>query len=96
MSQKVICKIHGEMDYALICTHLAAQTHDDPDLNVYLATPDESEEATDVQNLWCEKCDNILLEEGEWNDKSENFANIQVVCIQCFEELKNKNVGINF
>lgn len=96
MTEKIICKIHGEMDYALVCKHLVTQTPDDPSVNVYLASEDESDETSNVQNLWCQECDEVLLEEGEWNDKSESFANIQVVCVQCLESIKTKNVCINF
>ena len=37
------------------------------------------------------KCHEVLLEEGEWNDRSEGFAEIMAICEECFKEIKNRN-----
>jgi hypothetical protein len=44
-----------------------------------------------LENAWCDKCDEVLQREGEWNDKSESFAGIMAVCEGCFEEIKKRN-----
>jgi hypothetical protein len=43
------------------------------------------------ENAWCDKCDEVLQREGEWNDKYESFAGIMAICESCFEEIKKRN-----
>jgi len=43
------------------------------------------------ENAWCDKCDEVLQREGEWNDKSDSFAAIMAICEGCFEEIKKRN-----
>lgn len=41
---------------------------------------------------WCSACDEVLLKEGgEWNDKSEAFAGVSILCEGCFETIRAKN-----
>lgn len=38
-------------------------------------------------DIWCEKCEGIRIHEGgAWNDSSEEFAGIGVLCHRCYEE----------
>ena len=47
--------------------------------------------ANDELNAWCDACDEVLVEAGEWNEKSEAFAKIKLVCDRCFFEMKKLN-----
>ena len=43
-------------------------------------------------NAWCAACETHLEHHGlEWNDETEAFADIKLVCRNCFEELKTFN-----
>jgi len=33
---------------------------------------------------WCDACEETRAREGEWNDRSEAFADIRLLCAQCF------------
>jgi hypothetical protein len=95
MSEQVVCKKHGKMDYALVCCHLRDQTDDANPIEYYRATDESTSETSDVENVWCKACDDVLLHEGEWNDTSESFADVQVVCVSCLAAIKLRNIGIN-
>jgi len=89
MKNKLTCNIHGERKIAFVCQHLingVRQGFWEPfDSNP--AIEYESEEL----NAWCKKCDKILNETGMWNNESEKYANIQLVCDKCFFKLKKEN-----
>lgn len=38
------------------------------------------------KNAWCDECDNLLMSVGEWNDETEAFANIMMICENCYEK----------
>lgn len=65
---------------AYICKHLLYSN--DVGFNI----PDET--SIDLE-AWCDKCEEILQEEGEWTEHATNFADFQPYCIYCFVELRN-------
>lgn len=90
--KKVNCACHGESNYALTCIHLATQNEDANPVKYYWGECEPNDElCSQVENVWCEACDQVLLREKEWNDVSEGFANIQVVCASCLETIKSRN-----
>ena len=80
------CPHHGLRRPTFICRHL----HHGRGLgfNQPIEPPDPE---WPFENAWCDACDRILREEGEWNDKSENFARIMAICEGCFCEIKARN-----
>ena len=92
-NQKVQCCTHGEMDYALVCTHLANQADNAGSVTYYVADDDSDPDRSSVENVWCGSCDEVLIREGDWNDVSEAHADIKVICIACLEQIKKHNVA---
>ena len=86
----MVCPTHGNQKYAFVCQHLLGDKK-----NQGFWEPFESKQEADYEdgelNAWCNICDDKLMEEGEWNDTSEAFANIQLICRSCFFEIKSKN-----
>lgn len=42
-------------------------------------------------NAWCEVCDeNLMMNGGVWDDRSEAFCNIQLMCDGCYQTQKDK------
>lgn len=82
----VECPVHGPQGPAYVCRHL--NLHDpvgfvegyDP------ARPDE-----DPFQAWCAACDQVLQREGEWNDRSEAFAGVRMVCRGCYRAMRSLN-----
>ena len=81
------CPTHGKGRPAIICRHL--QHGRDRGFNV----PDEpDEELPWLQTAWCNACDAVLLQEGCWNDRSEDYAKILFVCEGCFRTIRERNI----
>ena len=80
------CESHGNLQAAFVCQHLFsgsgrgfnwAEDPDDPDARC----PD----------AWCNACEAIWQEEGEWNEHAMAFADIKVVCVLCYESIRERN-----
>ena len=80
------CPTHGRQRPTVICQHLqhgvgcGFQVPNQPDF-----------EMPWLQMAWCDECDAVLQEEGEWNDRSEGFAGIMFVCEGCFNVVRKRN-----
>lgn len=85
-SKKVECNIHGEAPATFICCHLG----DGENLGFNLAFDPDDEDCL-YPDAWCDKCDEVLEKEGEWNDTSEAFANIKLVCSECYKQIRERN-----
>jgi hypothetical protein len=81
------CSRHGLRRPAFICTHL--QYGEALGFHQSIELPDPE---LPFQNAWCDECEAILLEEGEWNDRSERFARVMVICEGCLEEIRKRNL----
>ena len=44
-----------------------------------------------LKEAWCKACDDVLEQEGQWNDRSEAFASSRFVCEGCFEDVRARN-----
>jgi hypothetical protein len=51
-------------------------------------TPGDS--ADDDQG-WCDACERVRAREGEWNDRSEAYADIRLICLDCFHQAREIN-----
>lgn len=81
---RIVCSSHGETPATFACRHLAsgvacgfhsAPTADDP-------WPD----------AWCDLCDETLAASGgEWDEASENVADIKLLCAHCYEAARERN-----
>ena len=77
------CARHGVSQKTFVCQHLVKGTGlgfnqaEDPDN----PRPD----------AWCDGCDKVLREEGEWNDRSEAMAKITLMCAECYDAAEARN-----
>ena len=86
----VDCGIHGFRRPAFICQHLNREekkgfeesfaSHKGMDLD------DEDDFAA-----WCDECEQVRVDKDGWNEESEKFAKIKLVCEDCYFELKECN-----
>jgi hypothetical protein len=85
----VTCESYGTSRAAFVCQHLNKDTytgfHKAFQSNT-LIEPDDDYQAC------CDECRKMRLREGEWNDVSEGFAKIRLICDQCFFEIKRRNL----
>ncbi len=84
--KKVDCRTHGEADATFVCHHLLGgeklgfNLGLDPK-NPYQLYPD----------AWCDECERVWNEEGEWNARSEKFTDIKLLCAHCYEDIRERN-----
>ncbi|EJL74393.1 DUF6882 domain-containing protein [Chryseobacterium populi] len=91
LKQKVVeCGKHGHSRPAFVCDHLDLETPKgfEEAFDTYKGM--ELEEEDDFQ-AWCNECEKIRLEHDGWNEESEKFAQIQLICEDCYFELKEFN-----
>lgn len=86
----VECGIHGLFRPAYVCQHLNLE--DKLGFNEAFETWEgmELEEGEDL-GAWCDECEKVRLKHDGWNEESEKFANIKLVCEDCYFEMKQLN-----
>ena len=91
LKQKTVeCAQHGYSRPAFVCQHLDCKTVKGFEEAFETYKGMELDEDDDLQ-AWCDECEKVRAEYGEWNEESENFAQIQLVCENCYFELKEFN-----
>ena len=82
---KVECSRHGEQDGVYACHHLAAALHDRQPRGLNRV---EDEDGT--QTVWCDSCEAALEKAGgDWTDAVQDEAKINMICVECFADLKS-------
>ncbi len=84
---RVECPEHGIRDATFVCQHLASGVgsgfhsgHDDDD-------PDEL-----WPDAWCDACERVRESEGGgWNDRSQTFAGVRLLCDGCYQRVRDRN-----
>lgn len=90
---EVECSEHGKGYAAFVCCHLVKGEN----LGFWepIDTYPNKEYFNDKLQGWCNQCDEVLMKYGKWNEESEAYAKIRVVCDRCFFEIKAKNQIVN-
>jgi hypothetical protein len=81
----VDCEEHGQVAPAFVCHHLVSRLRSGKGPPIGFFEP--SEPSDDLQ-AWCGECERVATEAGGWNDESERFARVTLVCAGCFETLR--------
>jgi hypothetical protein len=85
--ETVHCDRHGDRRKAYVCHHLLHGTRQG------FFTASDEEETNPHPDAWCSKCQQIRLDHGgEWNETSEALLKVRLVCGDCYEEIKGRNV----
>ena len=84
--KKVECDTHGTAVATFVCQHLVGGEKLGFNLGYDPEQPDDL-----YPDAWCDECESVLEAEGEWNEKSEEFAGIKLLCAHCYEDTRNKN-----
>jgi hypothetical protein len=91
-NRQVHCGEHGTYGPAFVCRHAKQGAG----LGFYVASspnPDKLVDGNfdDCPNGWCAACEKKRILCGGWNDESEAFAGVTLVCTRCFEEIRRRN-----
>lgn len=84
----IACDTHTSGRIAFICQHLNKQ-HQTGFHEAF--DPDTITDDDDGYQAWCDECEKVRAKEGEWNDASMAFAQIKLVCDQCYFDIKKRN-----
>ena len=72
------CVEHGPGEATVVCQHIVS--------GVARAFVSDEPTAEDRwPDAWCERCEEVLTDEGGWNPSSEGFADLHVLCHRCYE-----------
>jgi hypothetical protein len=82
----VDCPVHGERAATFVCRHLPAGEHRGFHWGIDAEYPDRL-----WPDAWCDACESMRNREGGWNDRSEAFAAVTLVCDRCYEEARARN-----
>lgn len=83
----VLCPAHGERAPAFVCKHLLGGTG----LGFVEPIGEQAPDASDELAAWCHDCEAVRQQHCGWNDKSEAFAEVTMVCSGCFESARSRN-----
>jgi len=83
-SRQVQCGRHGPKPAAYVCDHLFRESNQG-----FVAS--EEEPGNPFPDAWCLTCEQARLAHGGWNEQSEKNLRVQLVCGECYQEIKARN-----
>jgi hypothetical protein len=86
-SKMISCPRHGDRrQEAFVCGHLLHG-----EAQGFFFDPDEDSLNPDA---WCRDCEQLRKEDGgEWTEALTNAADIQLVCEDCYTEIRQRNLA---
>jgi hypothetical protein len=88
MSSTVACHIHGEQEQTFVCCHLVSALRTGEKVGFFWACEPRGD-------AWCAACEEVRVREGgesgDWNEKSEAFASIQILCSACYDRVRSQH-----
>lgn len=85
MPNKIQCVKHGECQQTFVCNHLLGE---DSGLGFNRNEPTDDNPFPDA---WCDNCELIRAAHGGWNEESEKFVEISLLCSGCYERARIRN-----
>jgi hypothetical protein len=79
------CCRHGRSHATFVCGHLVQGVG-----RGFVAT--SAEPGDPRPDAWCAHCDEVFQAETGWNDVSESYAEITVICAGCYDEARSRNL----
>ena len=86
MKDRVQCARHGSGEATYVCQHLVSGEGSGFNYAYGEEDPDEL-----WPGAWCDACERVLDAEGGWNDRSEAFAHIRLLCDGCYQTVRERN-----
>ncbi|MBN1904118.1 MAG: hypothetical protein JW927_03385 [Deltaproteobacteria bacterium] len=86
----VECSTHGKQQATYVCQHIIQSLRDGIPRGFWSAEPEPGDLRPDS---WCSACEEMVNKTcGEWNDESEEFAGVTLLCGECYDRAKAMNV----
>jgi hypothetical protein len=88
MSDGAQCDEHGDQEETFVCSHLAASLKSLEPVGFFY-------ESLPRGDAWCSACEEVRIAEGgdsgDWNERSEAFAQITLLCGGCYDKVREIN-----
>jgi hypothetical protein len=83
-AKPVSCPRHGQSHATYVCGHVVR--------NAGLGFVQSDQVVDPRPDAWCDACERVRQREHGWNDVSEAYAGIKIVCASCYDlaELRNR------
>ncbi|MEM1328831.1 MAG: DUF6882 domain-containing protein [Bacteroidota bacterium] len=93
LSEKMIyCDKHGANRHAFVCQHLMNGAEGKGFEEAFPTEKGMELGEEDDFQAWCDQCEEVRVKLDGWNDESMEFANIKLVCEDCYFIIKEKNL----
>ena len=80
--------VHGTQEITFVCRHLAESLRTGTKVGFFWASEPRGD-------AWCTECENVRISEGgesgDWNERSEAFAQIKLLCGACYDAVRKLN-----
>ena len=84
----VECAEHGAQQETYVCQHLVHSLRTGEHVGFWCAESNGNPRP----DAWCDECEKkVQSTDGEWNDESESFAGISLLCGACYDRVKLMN-----
>lgn len=84
------CEDHTSARMALVCQHLI--NADNKGFHEAIDS-DAIKDDDDTFQAWCDDCERLYPQEQDLSDKFKAFADMKVVCEECYFEIKKRNIN---
>jgi len=82
---QITCDVHGSASPAFVCAHLAANP-------VQRWHCDDPTDENPWPDAWCDRCNDVYLRDGEWNDDNSREIELKILCHRCYEDARSASV----
>ena len=86
----VECCEHGKQQSTYVCQHIVQSLENGEPRGFCCSTESPNNPRPDA---WCNECEVRVNEAGEWNDETEAFAGVKLLCGACYDKAKKFNPG---
>ncbi|MDX1757165.1 MAG: hypothetical protein R3175_14000 [Marinobacter sp.] len=88
----VECCKHGRQQATFVCQHIVQSLQDGKPRGFWWSQESPDNPRPDA---WCSECEEVVNRVGEWNDESEAFAGVRLLCGACYDRAKALNAARN-
>jgi hypothetical protein len=86
----VDCEQHGQQPETFVCQHVVQSLYTNKRVGFRWADDPENPRP----DAWCTACNELLSEAGgEWNDRTESFAGVKLLCGACYDRAREINLS---
>jgi hypothetical protein len=83
------CQEHGPQEETFVCRHLAESLRTAQGVGFFWSSEPRGD-------AWCEASESVRIAEGgtdgEWNERSEAFAQMTILCGVCYDRVRAINI----